>query len=177
MSSKSLNHATLVDLKEIYGHFQKRKDIFPFKRQDKLKREIAAGQVIWQDGVIIVYQQYKKATNVGDVKIPRGSIMLHQILNSKQFSGKGGEVFERFVAEIVKPSGGDVYLSVRKENTVARSFYERHGMKIVGNVAWSGTTLPGLVYRMAFVTTDSSKTCDPVTGLIARMKDRDEGEA
>ena len=93
-----------------------------------------------------MWQQYKKATNVGDVKIPRGSIMLHQILNSQQFSGKGGEVFERFVVEIVKPSGGDLYLSVRKENAVACSFYERHGMQIVGRVDWSGGTLPGLVY-------------------------------
>jgi hypothetical protein len=142
-----MNQATLADLKEIYGHFQKRKDVFPFKRQDKLKREIAAGQVIWQDGVIIVYQRYKKTTNVGGVKIPRGSIVLHQILNSRQFSGKGGDVFERFVEEIVRPSGGDLYLSVRKENAVARAFYEHHGMKIVGKVAWSGGTLPGFVYR------------------------------
>src|SRR5208337_3831412 len=90
-----------------------------------------------------------KRTRVGDVQIPAGSIMLHQILNSRQFSGKGGEVFEQFVKEIVKPSGGDLYLSVRKENAVACSFYQRHGMKVVGKVAWSGGTLPGLVYRMA----------------------------
>jgi len=98
-----MNHANLADLKEIYGEFQKRKDIFPFKRQDKLKREIAAGQVVWQDGVVIVWQKYKKRTRVGDVQIPAGSVMLHQILNSRQFSGKGGKVFERFVEEIVRP--------------------------------------------------------------------------
>ena len=82
--------------------------------------------------------------------IPAGAIMLHQILNSRQFSGAGGRVFKQFVREIVKPSGGDLYLSVREENAVARSFYERHGMKVVGKVVWSGGTLPGLVYRMAF---------------------------
>lgn len=142
-----MKHAKPSDLREIYAHFQKRKDVFPHVRQDKLKREIAAGQVIWQDGVVAVWQQYKKATNVGDVNIPRGSIMLHQILNSQQFSGKGGEVFEQFVREVVRPSGGELYLSVRKENAVACAFYERHGMKIVGSVAWSGGTLPGLVYR------------------------------
>lgn len=144
-----MKHATLSDVKEIYRHFQKRKDVFPHVRQDKLCRMIEAGQVIWQDGVAIAYQQYKKRTRVGDIGIPKGAIMLHQILNSKQFSGKGGEVFEQFVREIVKPSGGDLYLSVRRENAVACSFYERHGMKVAGKVAWSGGTLPGVVYRMA----------------------------
>jgi hypothetical protein len=144
-----VKHATLADLKEIYGHFQKRKDVFPHVRQDKLRRMIEAGQVVWHDGVIVTYQQYKKKTRVGDIDIPAGSIMLHQILNSRQFSGKGGRVFEQFVREIVKPSGGDLYLSVRKENAVACSFYQRHGMKVVGKVVWAKGTLPGLVYRRA----------------------------
>jgi hypothetical protein len=144
-----VKHATLTDLREIYGHFQKRKDVFPHVRQDKLRRMIEVGQCIYQEGVAITFQRYKKRTLVGEVDIPAGAIMLHQILNSRQFSGKGGKVFEQFVDEVVKPSGGNLYLSVRKENTVARSFYERHGMKVVGTVAWSGGTLPGLVYRMA----------------------------
>ncbi len=144
-----MKHARLSDLKEIYGHFQKRRDVFPHVRQDKLRRMIEAGQVVWQDSVVITYQQYKKRTRVGEVDIPAGAIMLHQILNCQQFSGKGGRVFEQFVDEVVKASGGDLYLSVRKENAVACSFYERHGMSIVGKVNWSGGTLPGLVYRMA----------------------------
>jgi ribosomal protein S18 acetylase RimI-like enzyme len=61
--------------------------------------------------------------------------------------GASGRVFEQFVEEIVKPSGGGLYLSVRKENAVACSFYERHGMKVVGTADWSAGTIPGLVYR------------------------------
>jgi hypothetical protein len=75
--------------------------------------------------------------------------VLHQIFNTQQFSGAGGWVFERFVGEIVKPSGSDLYLSVRKENAVTRSFYERHGMSFAGKVFWSGGTIAGLVYRLA----------------------------
>jgi len=51
-----MKHATLSDLKEICAQFQKRKDIFPRVRQDKLRRMIEAGQVVWQDGVVITYQ-------------------------------------------------------------------------------------------------------------------------
>lgn len=146
-----MKHARLADLKEIYGHFQRRKDIFPHVRQDKLKRMIETGQVIWQDGVIITYQQYKKRTRVGDIEIPAGSVMLHQIVNGRQFSGAGGRVFEQFVEEIVKPSGGDLYLSVRKANAVACAFYARHSMKVAGTVNWSAGTIPGLVYRLSLV--------------------------
>jgi hypothetical protein len=95
-------------------------------------------------------KQYKKRTRVGDVEVPRGAVMLHQIVNSGQFSGAGGRVFEKFCAEVVVPSGGDLYLTVRRENMTACAFYERHGMKAVGTVMWAGGTIPGLVFRKSF---------------------------
>jgi hypothetical protein len=110
-----MRRATENDLKEIYAIFQKHSDVFPHVRQDTLKRQIAAHHCIYQDGVIITFQQYRRRTRVGDVQVPAGTIMLHQIVNSGQFNGAGGRVFEQFVEEIVKPSGGDLYLSVRKE--------------------------------------------------------------
>jgi hypothetical protein len=144
-----MRHASVRDLKSIYRHFQQHRDVFPHVRQDTLKRRIEAHQCINQDGVIITYQQYKKRTKVGDVQVPAGAIMVHQILNTNQFNGAGGRVFEQFVEEIVKPSGGDLYLSVRKENTVACRFYERHGMSVAGKVEWSAGTIPGLVYSLS----------------------------
>ena len=65
--------------------------------------------------------------------VPAGAIMLHQILNTNQFNGKGRNAFRQFVDQIVKPSGGDLYLSVGREN----------------RVAWKNTTIPGLVYGLA----------------------------
>jgi len=143
-----MKHATVDDLKEIYKHFQKRKDVFPHVRQDRLKRRIEAQQCIYQEGAVITYQQYRKRTRVGVVQIPAGSIMLHQILNADQFNGAGSKVFRQFIAEVVNPSGGDLYLTVRKENAVACRFYERHGMEVAGTVAWKNGTIPGTVYRL-----------------------------
>jgi hypothetical protein len=144
-----MRHARLRDLKAIYRHFHSHRDVFPHVRQDALKRRIEAHHCIWQDGVVITYQQYRKRTAVGTVQVPAGAIMLHQILNSGQFNGAGRKVFRQFVAEIVKPSGGDLYLSVRRDNAVARRFYERHGMTVAGTVAWSGGTIPGLIYKFS----------------------------
>jgi hypothetical protein len=141
-----MRHATVEELQSILAHFRVHRDVFPHIRQDKLERRIELGLCIYEDGVIITYQQYKKRTRVGDVDVPRGAFMLHQILNSQQFSGAGGRVFERFCEEIVKPLGGNLYLTVRQENRTACLFYERHGMTVAGRVAWKQETIPGLVY-------------------------------
>lgn len=143
-----MRHANLRDLKAIYRHFRSRRDVFPHVRQDAIKRRIEARECIYQNGVVITYQQYKKRTSVGDLHVPAGAIMLHQIVNSSQFNGAGRRVFKQFVAEIVERSGGDLYLTVRKQNGVACRFYKRHGMKVAGRVAWKDRTIPGLVYRL-----------------------------
>jgi hypothetical protein len=143
-----MRHASIRDLKAIYRHFQVHQDVFPHVRQDTLRRRIEAHQCIWQDGVVITYQQYRKRTRVGDVQVPAGAIMLHQILNSEQFNGKARRVFLKFVDEVVKPSSGDLYLSVRRENRVACQFYKRNGLKVEGTVVWKNGTVPGLVYRL-----------------------------
>lgn len=142
----NMHHATAEDLKEVLGHFHAYREVFPHIRQDALLRRVLAGQCLYEEGVVITFQLYKKRTRVGDVDVPRGAVMLHQILNSNQFNGAGGRVFEKFCAEVVRPSGGDLYLTVRRENTTARAFYQRHGMSEVGTVAWASGTIPGLVY-------------------------------
>jgi hypothetical protein len=146
-----MRYATLDDLQEISRAMRAHEEL-KHVRQDKLKKRIEAKQCVYQDGVAITFQQYKKRTRVGDLDIPAGAIMLHQIVNGKQFSGAGGRVFEQFVREVVEPLHGDLYLSVRKANAVACSFYERHGMSVAGKVNWTKDgvkgALPGLIYRL-----------------------------
>ena len=164
-----MHYATSDELRRVYGLFALRCDIFPHVRQDVLRRRIDVQQCILQEGVAITFQQYKKRTPVGDIDIPAKSIVLHQIVNG----GAGGKVFDRFCKEIVVPSGGDLYLTVRKENRTACDFYERHGMWSVGRVAWSGGTLPGLVYKKAgdYMNLSSVRTQGfPVYALDRRQK-------
>ena len=137
-----MKHATIEQLPEIYQAFTSRKDFFPHIRKDYVERMINAHQCIYTHGVIVTYQKYKKSVRIGDVLIPAGSIMLHQILNTDQFNGKAHKVLKTFYSYV----DADVYLSVRSDNKVARTFYKRNGMKAVGKVSWSGGSLPGTVY-------------------------------
>jgi hypothetical protein len=130
------------DLKAIYRMFAVlRGQMFPHVRQDALERRIRAKECVFDSDVVLVFQRYKKRTRVGDVDIPAGSVMLHQIVNGNQFNGAGGRLFDRFHDEMA----ADLYLSVRAENTIARRFYERHGMKAVGKVSWAGDA-KGVIY-------------------------------
>ncbi len=81
-----MRHAKVSDLKEIYRHFQKRKDVSPHVRLDALKRRVEAHQCIYQGGVVITYQRYKKRTCVGDINIwgkIRDAIPMTQVIWSR----------------------------------------------------------------------------------------------
>ncbi len=87
-----MRHAKLSHLKEIYGHFQSHREVFSHVRQDTLRCRIEAHQCIWQDGVIVVHQQYKKRTRIGydqrslgdcehEARVPR-SVEISTLLDS-----------------------------------------------------------------------------------------------
>jgi hypothetical protein len=107
---------------------------------------------VYQEGVVITHQL-----------CPLARSCFHQILNSEQFNGAGRKVFRQFVDEVVKPSCGDLYLSVRKENAVACRFYERHGMRVAGIVVWKKRTIPGMVLGYLYISDRGWRTCWSVT--------------
>jgi len=137
-----LNHADLDDLNEIFQAFYKNKTWFPHIRKDYLRRQIERGNCIFEQGVIITYNEYQKRQRIGTQEAKRGDIILHQILNAQEGSGKAGLILEQFFKLVNKP----VWLTVRAENSRAIQFYEKHGMKNVGETSWLGGTMKGVVF-------------------------------
>ena len=140
-----LTHATRKQSKEIYHHFRDHREWFPHIRKDYLERMIAAGNVIFQDGVIIIYKQYQRRNKIGTTKTTaeKGDVMLHQILNVKPGSGRAHKILKTFFAAMKSP----VWLTVRKSNSHAIKFYIKNGMKRVGTTAWMSGSMPGVVFR------------------------------
>lgn len=143
-----MRHATIADLNAIYGAFQNNREWFPHVRKDKIERVILAGDCVYQEGVVLTYHRNKVAAPViasSTFRAPAQAVILHWLLNSAQYNGAAGRVFDEFAATIVKP--GRMFLSVRADNKVACEFYERHGMKIAAHDGtWSGGTIRGLIY-------------------------------
>lgn len=142
-----MNIAKLEDLSVIESIFAPyRKEYFPHIRQDYLKRKIETNNVILQDGVVIIFGVYKRKQKIGNVEAQKGDAHIGQIVTLEQGKGNAKAVLNQFFSEHKV-----VWLTVRAANTRARAFYEKNGMKNVGDISWSGGSIPGVVYKFEMI--------------------------
>ena len=141
-------HAKLEDFDKIKNIFKGYRDIFPYLRFDSLKNKIEEGKVIYDSGVVITYNRYKRNQKLGDTQAKKGDIVIQEIV--KEENGNSVDVFNRF-ADFVQ---SDIWLTVRRDNQKAKRFYEKVNMKVVGEVVWSKGTLMGDVYKYSILTND-----------------------
>ena len=96
--------------------------------------------LIIENDVIISYNFYKRSQTIGTVQAVKGDCILHQIVAKTK--GTAGDVLQRFFKFVNR----QVYLSVRSDNDIAKNFYLRNNMKLVGKTSWAKNTLPGDVF-------------------------------
>ena len=135
-----MKHATVEDFDVVKGIFKKNRDVFPYLRFDSLKNKIEEGKVVYDKGVVITYNKYKRKQKLGNVQANMGDVVIQEIV--KEEGGNAVDVFVRFVDFVDE----DVWLTVRRDNERAKKFYDKVGMEIVGEVFWSKGTLAGDVY-------------------------------
>ena len=99
--------------------------------------------MVFQDNVVITFSLYKKDVKLGNLSIPKGQTMLHQIAAGTQGNGSACKVLKEFL----EYAGTNVWLSVRENNERARAFYLKHNFQEMGKISWLNGTLPGVIYR------------------------------
>jgi len=147
-------HAKENNFEEVKDIFYQYKELFPHVRTDYMRRMIESGNLILDNDVIITYNYYKRnyklvRSSLGEMSqkiiMQPNDCILHQIA-AKNRNGSASEVLQRFF----KWTKRRVFLSVRSENVIAKRFYEKNGMKIVGKTSWTKdgvkNALPGDVY-------------------------------
>ena len=137
-----MNHAKETDFESVKEIFYQHKKWFPHIRTDYMKRMIAKENLIFDNDVVITYNYYKRKQRIGDVIAQQGDCILHQIA-AKHHNGSASQALQKFF-EFVNPRR--VYLSVRSDNEIAKKFYLKNNMKLVGSTSWAKGTLPGDVY-------------------------------
>ena len=137
-----MNHAKETDFEAVKEIFYQHKEWFPHIRTDYMKREIAKGNLIYDNDVVITYKFYKRKQRIGEVLAQQGDCVLHQIA-AKHKNGSASQALQNFF-EFVNPRR--VFLSVRSDNEIAKKFYLKNNMKLVGSTTWAKGTLPGDVY-------------------------------
>ena len=138
-------HAKENDYDVVKEIFSEHKQWFPHVRQDYIKRMIASGNLILDNDVIITYNYYKRKQRIGTITAQQGDCILHQIA-AKNRNGSASQALQDFF----KWTNRRVFLSVRNDNLIAKKFYEKNGMDLVGFTSWSKSgvknALPGDVY-------------------------------
>ena len=137
-----MNHAKETDFETVKQIFYQHKKWFPHIRTDYMKRMIAKDNLILDNDVVITYNFYKRKQRIGNVIAQQGDCILHQIA-AKYHNGSASQVLQKFF-EFVNPRR--VFLSVRSDNEIAKKFYLKNNMKLVGTTSWARGTLPGDVY-------------------------------
>ena len=137
-----MNHAKEIDFESVKEIFYQHKTWFPHIRTDYMKRQIAQGNLIYDNDVVITYKFYKRKQKIGEVIAQQGDCVLHQIA-AKHKNGSASKALQKFF-EFVEPRR--VFLSVRSDNEIAKKFYIKNNMKLVGSTTWAKGTLPGDVY-------------------------------
>lgn len=138
-----MNFAKEDYLPYIFATLQKyKKDVFPYVRQDYVRKKIKEGNVIWDKGVVIIFGQYKRRQKIGSVEAAKGDYYISEIASSDLGSPCAYRVLKAFFDWCNKP----VWLTVRTKNQRACKFYERNGMWWVGDIAWKENTIIGRVY-------------------------------
>ena len=125
-------HAKEIDTIEVKSIFKQHKEWFPHIRQDYIKRMIDSGNLILDNDVIITYNYYKKKQRIGTVTAQQGDCVLHQIA-AKNRNGSASQALQNFF----KWTNRRVFLSVRSDNIIAKKFYEKNGMDLIGFTSWS----------------------------------------
>ena len=137
-----MNHAKETDFETVKQILYQHKKWFPHIRTDYMKRMIAKDNLILDNDVVITYNFYKRKQKIGNVIAQQGDCILHQIA-AKYHNGSASRVLQKFF-EFVNPRR--VFLSVRSDNEIAKKFYLKNNMKLVGTTSWARGTLPGDVY-------------------------------
>ena len=137
-----MNHAKETDFESVKEIFYQHKKWFPHIRTDYMKRMIAKENLIFDNDVVITYNFYKRKQRIGDIIAQQGDCILHQIA-AKHHNGSASQALQNFF-EFVNPRR--VYLSVRSDNEIAKKFYVKNNMKLIGSTTWAKGTLPGDVY-------------------------------
>lgn len=134
--------AEFTDFDAVVNVFKSQKKLFPHIRLDYITRMIVDSKCVFEDGVVIMFNRYKRNNPIGDVLAQKGTYTIKQIVNSNPGNGAAERVMKKFMDHV----GVDIFLSVRADNTRAIRFYERNNFEKIGSIAWKQGTIPGCVF-------------------------------
>ena len=96
-------------------------------------------------GIKVTFSHNKKNIKKATLVVISSAIKKNnpELIAAKHKNGSASQALQKFF-EFVKPRR--VFLSVRSDNEIAKKFYIKNNMKLVGKTTWAKGTLQGEVY-------------------------------
>lgn len=135
-----MHMATMDDLPEIKQIFSMYKDVFSYVRQDYLIRRIQASQVIYENGIVLIFAFYKRNQRIGNRLAKKDDVSIYEFASKDPSKAK--EIMERFLTHV----DTNVWANCRENNVGSRIFHKRTGFVEMGQIAWKDGTIKGCVY-------------------------------
>jgi len=135
-----MHRATMDDFKEIQEIFGMYKDVFSYMRQDYLIRRMQANQVIFEDGVVIIFGIYKRNQKIGTALAKKDDVMCYELASKDPTKAK--KKMEQFINYV----DTNVWSNAREANIISRVFHKRTGFVEMGQIVWKNGTIKGCVY-------------------------------
>ena len=132
-------------INEVMSIFKQYKGTLGHVRRDYVERQIEAGNVILEDGVVIIFGKYQKKTKLGNQTAVAGDFILHQLANRNKGNGMAVQVCKRFIGNVAGTA--DVWVCTRAGNEGPIKLNKRLGMEVVGEIFWQSGKIKGLVFR------------------------------
>ena len=141
--------STINDEATIWNIFKQNRSIFPHIRTDYLKRQNVVDNIVFDEGVIIVNNEYKRRVKLNKKVFEKGTYIIHQIVNSIKGNGVAENILTRFLLDLQLNGVEKCILTVRESNIRARRFYKRLGFRKVDTISWSNNKIKGIVYSIS----------------------------
>ena len=144
-----MRFATEDDFIEVYGLFKKNRELLPHIRMGHIARKIEEKRCIFTDGVVIIFEIYKKSVQVGkNTKSELSDCHINQIVSTAR-DGSASRVLNQFFdfIALLPYTSGVIYLNVKIDNDRAKKFYERNGMKLIDKTSWTDGDVEVDVYQ------------------------------
>lgn len=141
-----LRRATAHDLGAIQHAFRAYPDIFPFIRQDFLTREIQAGRVIYDFGMVAILKQMQRGGRLGTYRYSKGVWQMPELVKTDRATAWSSlQLFRAILDECVQDN--ILFGSVRNDNLVSLQWHRQMGYRDVGTITWKNGTLPGSIWE------------------------------
>lgn len=150
----------IMEIIDLYPHLFPHLTKQPFKIKWRLESKTNYGYLL-NDGAFILYEISINRSKIIS-KTPhykkKGDMVLHQIGSNGKVKGAAKQLLEELIKLCKSNFCENIILSVRKDNIIARNFYERNDFKLIyeSDRVWKerGNYIGGCIYKLSITNTN-----------------------